>query len=199
MYQQSLMERVFLKIYYLSTTYYFKIIHGIEIGKKCKLSISATIRGNITIGDNVTIGKFTSITGNITIDNFSHIADFTRISTMPNAKIEIGQNCLINEFNIIGSSQKVIIKDYALFGAGVKITDSTHGIDHVSEIIKRAPITSEEVVIGRNCWLGFDVNVIKGGGMGDNCVIGSQSLVNKILPANVIAVGTPVKVIKERG
>lgn len=198
MYKKNLIERIFLKLYYIGTSKYFQVIHKIQIGSNCKIEWSAYLRGNIKIEDNVSIGKQVQIIGNVTIGSFTKVGDFARLNTMPQGKIEIGKDCHINVFNIIGSSKNVIIKDYALFAAGVKITDATHGIDDVDKVIKKAEIFSQELLISENCWLGFDVNVIMGGKIGRNCVIGSKSLVNKEIPANSIAFGIPAKVIRTR-
>jgi len=198
MYKKNLVEHLFLKLYFTFSSIYFRVFHSIEVGPNCKIHLTATIRGNIKIGKNVSIGKFTNITGNIIVGNDSNIADYARINTMPEGKIEIGNDCHINVYNIIGSSYKVTIKDHALFAAGVKVTDATHSISDVNILTKKAKFDAQEVLIEENCWLGFDVNVIIGGQIGKNCVIGSKSLVNKAIPTNTIAVGIPAKVIRER-
>ena len=46
-------------------------------------------------------------------------------------------------------------------------------------------------------WLGGDVKVLAGVSIGDNTIIGTGSIVTKNIPANVIAVGNPCKVIRE--
>ena len=53
------------------------------------------------------------------------------------------------------------------------------------------------VHIGRNCWLGAGVIVLPGVTIGDNTVIGAGSVVTKDIPANVVAVGNPCKVLRE--
>ena len=53
------------------------------------------------------------------------------------------------------------------------------------------------IKIGRNCWLGAGVIVLPGVTIGDNTVVGAGSVVNKDLPANVVAVGTPCRVLRE--
>ena len=53
------------------------------------------------------------------------------------------------------------------------------------------------VHIGRNCWLGAGVVVLPGVTIGDNTVIGAGSIVTKDIPANVVAVGNPCKVLRE--
>ncbi len=42
-----------------------------------------------------------------------------------------------------------------------------------------------------------DVKVVPGVTIGDNTIIGTGSIVTKDIPANVIAVGNPCKVIRE--
>lgn len=51
--------------------------------------------------------------------------------------------------------------------------------------------------IGKNCWLGAGVIVLPGVTIGDNSVIGAGSVVTKDIPANVVAVGNPCKVLRE--
>ena len=46
-------------------------------------------------------------------------------------------------------------------------------------------------------WLGYGVKVLKGVRIGKNSLIGANSVVTKDIPANVIAVGNPCRVIKQ--
>ena len=50
--------------------------------------------------------------------------------------------------------------------------------------------------IGRNCWLGAGVIVLPGVTIGENTVIGAGSVVTKDIPANVVAVGNPCRVLR---
>lgn len=53
-----------------------------------------------------------------------------------------------------------------------------------------------DVYIGDNCFIGTRVIVLPGVRIGNECVIGSGSIVTKDIPNNCIAVGNPAKVIK---
>ena len=53
------------------------------------------------------------------------------------------------------------------------------------------------VRIGKNCWLGAGVIVMPGVTIGDNTVIGAGSIVTKDIPAGVVAVGNPCRVLRE--
>ncbi len=52
------------------------------------------------------------------------------------------------------------------------------------------------IKVGDNVWFGAGVSVLPGVTIGDNCVIGAGSVVNKDIPANSLAAGNPCKVIK---
>lgn len=53
------------------------------------------------------------------------------------------------------------------------------------------------VHIGRNCWIGAGAIIMPGITIGDNTVIGAGSVVTKDIPANVVAVGNPCRVMRE--
>lgn len=56
---------------------------------------------------------------------------------------------------------------------------------------------SGEIIIENNVFIGDNVTILKGVTIGENSVIGSGSIVTKSIPANVIAVGNPAKIVKE--
>ncbi|MDR3011959.1 MAG: maltose O-acetyltransferase, partial [Chitinispirillales bacterium] len=53
------------------------------------------------------------------------------------------------------------------------------------------------VTIGNNVWIGADAVILPGVTIGDNTVIGAGSVVTKDIPANVVAVGNPCRVVRE--
>jgi acetyltransferase-like isoleucine patch superfamily enzyme len=52
-----------------------------------------------------------------------------------------------------------------------------------------------KIQIGDNVWLGQNVTILKGVTIGDNVIIGAGAIVNKSIPSNSVAVGSPAKVI----
>ncbi|MGI6877562.1 sugar O-acetyltransferase [Microbacterium sp. gxy059] len=55
---------------------------------------------------------------------------------------------------------------------------------------------AEPIVIGDNVWLGGGVIVCPGVTIGDNSVVGAGSVVTRDIPADVVAVGNPARVIR---
>lgn len=56
---------------------------------------------------------------------------------------------------------------------------------------KALPIT-----IGDNCWLGGDVKIMPGVTIDSNTIIGAGSVVTRDIPDNVVAVGSPCRVLR---
>jgi maltose O-acetyltransferase len=61
----------------------------------------------------------------------------------------------------------------------------------------QGPELAKPIKIGNNVWLGGGVIVCPGVTIGDNTTIGAGSVVTKDIPANVLAVGNPARVIKQ--
>ncbi|PSW34960.1 acetyltransferase [Photobacterium phosphoreum] len=116
--------------------------------------------------------------------------------------IRFGKRCQINDNVHIASANNIIIGDDFLCASRVFITDLNHGNysgdNHSSPYCKvsQRPLTTKPIIIGNNVWVGESVNILPGVVLGDNCIIGSGSVVTKSIPPNSIAVGNPCVVIK---
>ncbi len=108
--------------------------------------------------------------------------------------ISIGDNVYINFGGIILDCADVSIGANTLIGPNLGIYAVNHAIDAEERI--RGGCTGKPVHIGRNVWLGGDVKILAGVTIGDNTVIGAGSVVTKNIPASVIAVGNPCRVLR---
>lgn len=117
--------------------------------------------------------------------------------------IRIGNNVIVNDHVHIAAVHRVTIGNDVLMASRVYISDHNHGIygpsEHSSPDIapRLRPLTLEKPVqIGDRVWLGEMVSVLPGVTIGDGSIIGSNSVVSRDIPADVIAVGAPARVIK---
>ncbi|WP_437920239.1 acyltransferase [Sphingobacterium sp. LRF_L2] len=94
-------------------------------------------------------------------------------------KIEIGNNCFFNNYCSIVSMSSITIDEGTIFGENVKIYDHNHRYDDKSMLLKKQGYTSAPIKIGKNCWVGSNVVILKGVNIGDNCVIGAGCVVYK--------------------
>jgi serine acetyltransferase len=111
----------------------------------------------------------------------------------PNSNVRIGSGVGIFENVVINSSESVEIGDNCGIGADVMIW--THGA--WLDITQGFPSDFGPVKIGNNVWLPARSIVLPNVTVGDNVVIGTNSLVNKDLPSGCLAAGSPCKVLKE--
>lgn len=89
----------------------------------------------------------------------------------------------------------IYVGDYTMLGPNVVLATAGHPI--LPELRPLAYQYNMPVHIGKNCWLGAGVIVLPGVTIGDNTVIGAGSVVTKDIPANVVAVGNPCRVLRE--
>lgn len=81
-----------------------------------------------------------------------------------------------------------------MFGPNVTLATAGHPI--LPELRQHGYQYNAPIHIGKNCWLGAGVIVMPGVTIGDNTIIGAGSIVTKDIPANVVAVGNPCKVMR---
>lgn len=109
--------------------------------------------------------------------------------------IEIGDNFFANYNCCIIDVATVTIGNNVMFAPNVAIYTAGHPIHPDSRNIGYE--YGIKVTIGNNVWIGGNVVINPGVTIGDNVVIGAGSVVTKDIPANVVAVGNPCRVIKQ--
>ena len=89
----------------------------------------------------------------------------------------------------------IYIGDHTMIGPNVTIATAGHPI--LPELREKEMQYNVDVKIGRNVWIGAGAIIVPGVTIGDNTVIGAGSVVTKDIPANVVAVGNPCRVMRE--
>ncbi|MBP2168861.1 acetyltransferase-like isoleucine patch superfamily enzyme [Erwinia toletana] len=109
--------------------------------------------------------------------------------------IEVGENFYANVNLVILDGAKVTIGDNAFIAPNVGLYTAGHPLD--AERRNQGLEYAFPITIGNNVWIGAAVSVMPGVTIGDGCVIGAGSVVTKDLPANVLAMGNPCRVVRE--
>ena len=111
--------------------------------------------------------------------------------------VHFGKNVYGNFGLTLVDDTHIYVGDYTMFGPHVTIATAGHPIH--PELRQRGLQYNMPVRIGSNCWLGAGVIVLPGVTIGDNTVVGAGSVVTRDLPANVVAVGNPCRVLRPIG
>ena len=109
--------------------------------------------------------------------------------------VHFGKNVYANFGLTLVDDTHIFVGDGTMFGPNVVIATAGHPID--PDLREKQYQFNIPVHIGKNCWLGAGVLVMPGVTIGDNSVIGAGSVVTKDIPANVVAVGSPCRVLRE--
>lgn len=109
--------------------------------------------------------------------------------------IEIGENFYTNVNVVILDCAKVTFGDNVFIAPNCGFYTAGHPFD-VDQRNKGLEY-AYPIKIGNNVWIGGGCSILPGVTIGDNTVIGAGSVVTKDIPANVLAVGNPCKVIRE--
>ncbi|MFE4714641.1 DapH/DapD/GlmU-related protein [Paenibacillus sp. NPDC056722] len=119
-------------------------------------------------------------------------------------KLILGENCKLGDNVHIVASEKVVIGDNCLMASKIFISDTSHGDYSKAELDSgpdtppdERPLYTKPVSIGNNVWIGENVCILLGVTIGNGCIIGANSVVNKDIPSNCIVAGSPARVIKK--
>jgi acetyltransferase-like isoleucine patch superfamily enzyme len=132
---------------------------------------NAEIRRRFWMATNVILGKGTYLNPNVTI-----MDDYMSEDIL----LEIGENCSI--------ASGVVFAPYSKHNNS-KILRELNILDQYEKV--------EKILVGNDVWIGANCTIIAGAKIGNCCIIGANSMVNKTIPDYSLAYGNPVRVIKD--
>lgn len=109
--------------------------------------------------------------------------------------ISVGDNFYSNHGMVITDGAKVTFGDHVFVAPNCCFTTAEHAID--PEMRKAGVEVAKPITIGSNVWIGAGSTILAGVVIGDNTVIGAGSVVTKSIPAGVVAVGVPCRVMRQ--
>jgi len=135
--------------------------------------------------------------GRVQFGRFVWVGDGTKIrchegEVIVGDKTVLGQDCTISAYRQVRIGEQCVIADRAMF------IDFDHGIVEVERPIRVQGIYKRGVDVGSNVWIGYGACILRGVKVGDNAVVGTNSVVTSDVPANAIVGGVPARVIRMR-
>ena len=111
--------------------------------------------------------------------------------------VSFGKNVYANFGLTLVDDTHIHVGDNCMFGPNVVIATAGHPI--LPALREQGLQYNAPVRIGKNCWIGAGALVMPGVTIGENSVIGAGSVVTRDIPANVVAVGNPCRVLRPVG
>ncbi|MFD1548623.1 sugar O-acetyltransferase [Levilactobacillus fuyuanensis] len=108
--------------------------------------------------------------------------------------IHVGQDFYANYDVVMLDGGRITIGNRVLFGPKVGLYTSNHLFDPTERQL--GGCIAKPITIGDQCWLAANVSVMPGVTIGENTIIGANSVVTHDIPANVIAAGNPCHVLR---
>ena len=154
---------------------------GVVLDDNCVVDAKGADNRGIVLGDRVYVGRNTII-------------------YCKNGDISIGENVSFSANCIVFSSNELTLKKNSVVAAfSYLLSGGEYDLDDATPVaLQPGTCTKGPLLIGEDCWIGAGAKVLDGASLGDHCVIGAGSVVNRPIPANSIAVGVPARVVKSR-
>jgi acetyltransferase-like isoleucine patch superfamily enzyme len=138
---------------------------------------------------NIVIGDVTAIREGCHINAFLDLSflmdyidpkyrqDFDQSDYIYQSRIEIGRENQIGRFAFMSCTSAITLEDNVLVSERVFIGDNNHGFRHPDVPIMQQPNhRGRPVTIGKGSWIGAGAAVLAGTRVGQNCVIGANSV-----------------------
>lgn len=154
--------------------------NNIIIDDNCVIDAKGTSNKGVFIGNNVFIGRNTII---YTKNGDIYIGD----------GVNIGVNCDIYSKRTVNIGKNTMIAAYTYIMCG-----GQYDYNNKEPFAQQSSQSKGPTTIGENCWLGTKTVVTDNVEIESGAVIGAGAMVNSNIPANVIAIGTPARVLKNR-
>ena len=163
--------------------WYRSLYAGLEIGRG--VHMERDVHLSVVRGGHLQIGENTAIKAGVAIDVEGELA--------------IGANSFIGSGTIIVAAERIMIGEDCLIAAYATIRDQDHVIEDPLTPYRTQGRISAPIIIGRNVWIGTKATILRGVTIGDNSVIGANSVVTNDVKSNCVAVGNPAKVVRRLG
>lgn len=145
----------------------------------------------------------------------SKIYRSVRMDTPPYRRFRLGQYSVVESFSCINNAVgDVVIGDHTRIGLhntiigpvtigshvnlaqGITVTALNHNFEAPDQRIDEQGVSTSQVVIGDDIWIGTNAVILPGVTIGDHCVVAAGAVVTKDVPAHSLVAGVPAKVIR---
>lgn len=136
--------------------------------------------------------------GKMTLGKNLRIIEYSSISVLKEGTLILGNNVSLGGNNRIVCHDLITIGDGTIMGPNVCIYDHDHLFSETKGVERKAYKTAP-IVIGKNCWIGANVIILRGTTIGDHCLIGAGSVVKGNIPDRVTLIQKRQNTVTQMG
>ena len=111
-------------------------------------------------------------------------------------KVILHNGVFINNSCSFNCMERIEIEAGTMMGEGVRFYDHDH--IYTTETIEKWQWTTAPIRVGRDCWIGSNVTILKGVTIGDNTIIGAGCLIRNDIPSNSVVYNDGNLCVKRR-
>jgi acetyltransferase-like isoleucine patch superfamily enzyme len=111
-------------------------------------------------------------------------------------RLSIGSNVSIHKQCYVDAYGGLTIEDEVSIAHQTSIVSFQHTWSDESLTIRDNPVTGAAIAIGRDVWIGCGCRILAGASIGSRSVVAAGAVVTKSVPAGMLAVGVPARVVK---
>lgn len=172
---------------WLRRTYPF-VAMGKGVSIEPSAEISRIAARHISLGEGVFIGK----------DVWLNVVQDGKTSR---PKISLGKGCRIGRRTTISARNCIFLEEDVLLAPSVLLMDHNHEYSNPHLPIHAQGVNEGgSIRVGKNSWLGYGCVIFCANGdltIGQNCVVGANSVVTRSIPPFSVVAGIPARILKQ--
>lgn len=151
------------------------------------------------------IGFLTYIGKPIFLHGISRVSLGKKVRLFPGARIETHGGGEINILENVGIGQnfhivaggKLVIGKGTIISAEVFVNDMDNAYEEIDKNVLEQPFIVSKTSIGENCFIGIGAKIMAGTVLGNQCIVGANSVVKGTFPDYCVIAGAPAKIVKK--
>lgn len=128
-----------------------------------------------------------------------HLGDYSVIESFSCINNAVG-DVVIGEHTRVGLHNTIIgpvtIGHHVNLAQGITVTALNHNFSENDKRIDEQGVSTKQVTIGNDIWIGANAVVLPGVTIGDHAVVAAGAVVTKDVPSGCVVAGVPAKIIK---
>jgi acetyltransferase-like isoleucine patch superfamily enzyme len=168
-----------------------------RLESRARAQLWALTHRGVEVGAGVTVGRGCRLIldpgGQLVLADGCAVDDGSTLAVYRGGRLALGAGCFVGHHATLAARDSVEVGAGTFLAELVSVRDHDHavGLPPSSGEVEVTPVR-----IGADAWLGAKVTVLRGARVGARTVVGANSVVRGDLPANVVAVGAPARVVR---